>query len=55
MLDSKHAVLYLVEYPEGFTDLLLTVCVLHFSGHHGQELREVNGAIAWIVDRKQPV
>ncbi len=27
--------------------LLLTVCVLHFSGHHGQELREVNGSITW--------
>lgn len=38
---------YLVKDTEGLSDLLLTVCVLHLSGHHGQELWEVNGPIPW--------
>lgn len=36
---------YLVKDTEGLSYLLLTVCILHLSGHHGQELWEVNGPI----------
>ena len=36
---------YLVKYPEGLTDLLLAVCVFHFSRHHGEELGEINCSI----------
>lgn len=39
--------IYLVKYSESLADLLLAVCVLHFSGHHGQELWEVDGSITW--------
>lgn len=39
---------YLVEYPESLADLFLAVRVLHFSGHHGQELWEVDGSVTWI-------
>lgn len=38
--------LYLVEDSESFSDLLLAVCIFHFPGHHGQELREVNCTVA---------
>lgn len=37
---------YLVKDTEGLSYLLLAVCILHLSGHHGQELWEVNGPIA---------
>ena len=31
---------------EGLSDLVLTICVTDPSGHHGQELRKVDGAIS---------
>ena len=31
---------------ESFKDLLFTVCVLHFTSHHGKKFREVNVSIA---------
>jgi len=44
----------LVEDPECFSNFLLAVCVLHFPCHHGQKLREINGAIAWReIERHQ--
>ena len=36
---------HLVKDTEGLSDLLLAVRVLHLSGHHGQELGEVNGPV----------
>lgn len=36
----------LVEDPEGLPNLLLGIRVLHLPGHHGQELGEVDGAVA---------
>lgn len=38
--------LHLVEHPEGLPDLLLAVGVLHLPRHHGEELGEVDGAVA---------
>lgn len=35
---------------EGLLDLLLAVRVLHLTGHHGQELGEVDGTVAVGVD-----
>ena len=42
---------YLVKDTECFSDLLLTVCVLHLPGHHGQELWEVYRSISWRQNR----
>lgn len=39
--------IYLVKYPESLTNLLLAVSVLHFPGHHGQKLWEVDGSISY--------
>ena len=36
----------LVEDSEGFSYFLLGVGVLHLPGHHGEELREVDGPVA---------
>lgn len=36
----------LVEHAERLTDLLLAVGVLHFTGHHRQEFREIYRAVA---------
>ena len=44
------AVAVLVEDAEGFPDLLLGVGVFHLAGHHGEELGEVDGAVAVGVD-----
>jgi len=44
---------YLVKDSEGFSDLLLTVSVLHLPGHHGQELREVDGPVAYAVKQRK--
>lgn len=44
---TKHIQAYLIKDPECLSDLLLTVSVLHLPCHHCQELREVNGTIAW--------
>ena len=40
----------LIKDLEGLLDLLLTIAVLHLSGHHGQELREIDSAVAIGVD-----
>ena len=40
----------LIKDLEGLFDLLLTIGVLHLPGHHGQELGEINSAIAIGVD-----
>jgi len=40
----------LIKDLEGLFDLLLTISVLHLPGHHGQELREIDSAIAIGVD-----
>lgn len=36
----------LVEHAERLADLLLAVGVLHFTGHHRQEFREIYRAVA---------
>ena len=46
MPDQRFVFTNLVEYSEGFSDLLLTVGVLHLSRHHRQELGEVNRAVS---------
>merc|ERR1719199_2199718 len=40
----------LVEHLEGLDDLLLGVSVLHLASHHGEELGEVDGAVAVGID-----
>ena len=47
---GDEAVTVLIEDTEGLLDLLLGVRVLHLAGHQGQELREVDGAGAVLVD-----
>mmetsp|Transcript_2178 Transcript_2178/g.7340 ORF Transcript_2178/g.7340 Transcript_2178/m.7340 type:complete len:210 (+) Transcript_2178:1150-1779(+) len=47
---GDEAVAVLVEDLEGFEDFLLGVGVLHFPGHHRQELGEVDRAVAVGVD-----
>lgn len=47
---GDEAVAVLVKDLEGLLDLLLRVGVLHLAGHHGQELGEVDGAVAVGVD-----
>ena len=47
---GDEAVAVLVEDLEGLEDLLLGVGVLHLAGHHGEELGEVDGAVAVGVD-----
>ncbi len=37
----------LVKHSESLADLLLTVGVFHFPGHHCQKLGKVNGSITW--------
>merc|ERR1712141_250733 len=44
------AVSIFVKDTECLPDLLLAVCVLHLPGHHGEELWEVDGAVAIGVD-----
>lgn len=44
------AVAVLVKDLECLLDLLLRVSVLHLAGHHGQELWEINGAVAICID-----
>eukprot|EP00968_Pinguiococcus_pyrenoidosus_P014577 scaffold1313_cov250-Pinguiococcus_pyrenoidosus.AAC.13 len=43
---ADEAVAVLVEDLKGFEDLLLRVRILHLARHHGEELREVDGAVA---------
>jgi len=43
---ADESVAVLVKHAECFTNLLLTVCVLHLPRHHCQELGEVDCAIA---------
>ena len=47
---GDETVTVLVEHLEGLDDFLLAVGVLHLAGHHGKELREINGAIAISID-----
>lgn len=47
---GDEAVVVAVEDLEGLADLLLGVRVLHLARHHGQEFREVNGAVVVGVD-----
>merc|ERR1719474_2440170 len=47
---ADEAVTIFVENPEGLPDFFFTVCVLHLSGHHCQELGEVNCAVAISID-----
>ncbi len=42
---------YLIKNTESFSDLLLAVCVLHLSCHHGQELRKVYSSITWLKSK----
>ncbi len=42
---------YLIKNTERFSDLLLAVCVLHLSCHHGQELRKVYSSITWLKSK----
>lgn len=46
---------YLVEDSESFPDLLLTVCVFHLPGHHGQELGKVDGTVAFVDKQTEPL
>merc|ERR1719336_3566857 len=43
---GDETVAVLVEDAERLPDLLLAVCVLHLPGHHGEELGEVDRAVA---------
>jgi len=47
---GDEAVVVAIEHLEGLTDLLLGVGILHLPGHHGKELREVDGAVVVGVD-----
>ncbi len=47
---GDESVTVLVEHLECLKDLLLRVSVLHLTGHHGQELGEINGAVAICID-----
>ena len=37
---------FTIKDSESFSDFLLSVGILHLPGHHGEELREVNGPVA---------
>ena len=43
---GDETVAVLVEHAEGLADLLLAVGVLHFTRHHCEEFREVDGSVA---------
>jgi hypothetical protein len=47
---GDEAVAVLVEDAEGLADLLLRVGVLHLASHHGEELGEVDRAVAISVN-----
>ena len=44
------AVAVFVEHLESLEDFLLGISVLHLTGHHGEELREVNCAVAVSIN-----
>lgn len=47
---ADEAVSILIEDLESLLDFLFTVSVLHLAGHHGQELGEIDGAVAVSID-----
>jgi len=47
---GDETVVITVEDLEGLTDLLLGVGVLHLTGHHGQELGEIDGTVVIGID-----
>ena len=49
---TDKTVAVLVKYPESLSDLFLTVCVLHFAGHHREELGEVDSAVSCEKDNR---
>jgi hypothetical protein len=46
----NESIAILVEHTECFLDFFLRICVLHLASHKGEELREINGAIAISID-----
>merc|ERR1719218_220464 len=47
---ADEAIAVLVEDLESLNNLFLRVSVLHLTGHHSEELREVNGAVAISIN-----
>ncbi len=43
---ADEAIAVLIENAESLTDLLLAVGILHLTGHHGEELREIDSSVS---------
>jgi len=50
VLERNLASLIVIEEAESLHDFLARVALAHLSGHHGEELFEIDGAVAILVD-----